>query len=151
MTEAAIEFLASPSQPSPKLGRQAGTKSQESQPEKVLKHIKAELPALLAVAAVEVATGRLLSAQQRSRAFGPGPAAHYAEAVRQQQLALQAQPGGRGRQRLADILVPLQRQLHLLRVARNGEWFVYLAVRADDTSLALAREVLRAATQRAGC
>ncbi|MBF9219629.1 hypothetical protein [Hymenobacter ruricola] len=109
---------------------------------KVIKQTLAQLPALTTVAVVEVATGNCLAHVSRLRGFDPATvAAHHAETVRQQQQALAALPGRAGR--LDDILIPLRKQLHLIRVARNGRWFVYLAVQAQDTSLALAREVLK--------
>ncbi|GAB3582240.1 hypothetical protein GCM10027345_26180 [Hymenobacter daeguensis] len=46
-------------------------------------------------------------------------------------------------ERLEDILIPFRKQLHLIRLAKNGQWFGYLVVKAQDTSLALAREVLK--------
>ncbi|MBH8568479.1 hypothetical protein KB206_06280 [Microvirga sp. STS02] len=46
-------------------------------------------------------------------------------------------------ERLEDILIPFRKQLHLLRLAKNEQWFGFLAVQAQDTSLALACEVLK--------
>ncbi|TYZ11966.1 hypothetical protein FY528_06355 [Hymenobacter lutimineralis] len=121
-----------------------------SQPEKVIQLIKAELPGLRVVAAIDVASGKCLASYCRPRApAAEWVAEHHATTVRQQQLALQAWPGRP--EQLTDMLIPMRRHLHLLRVARKGEWFVYLAVKADELSLALAREVLRMAMKRAGC
>ena len=121
-----------------------------NQAERVLAAIRAELPGLLAVAAVEVASGRCLASFGRLRpAVVAVVAGHHAATVRLEQQALHAWPGRT--EQLTDLLVPLRRQFHLLRVARHAEWFVYLAVRADDITLALAREVLRSVMKRAGC
>ncbi len=122
----------------------------DSQAEKVLTFVRNELPELLAVAAVEVASGQCLASYGRLRPLLAATVAeHHAAAVRQQQQALRVWPGGA--EQLTDLLMPLRRHLHLLRVARHAEWFVYLAVKADDVSLALAREVLRTVMKQAGC
>lgn len=110
--------------------------------EKILKNALAHLPNLTAVAVVSVATGACLAQYSRSRTFNPAVAASYnAEIVRQKREAIVAL-NMRG-ERLEDILIPLRKQLHLIRLAKNGQWFVYLVVNAQDTSLALAREVLK--------
>lgn len=110
--------------------------------EKVIKRVCAQLPSLTTVAVVEVATGACLAHLSHSRGFdAAGVASHNAGMVRQKQLAMAAL-GMRG-ERLEDILIPFRKQLHLIRLARNGQWFGYLAVKTQDTSLALAREILK--------
>ncbi|MBD2767549.1 hypothetical protein IC235_06555 [Hymenobacter sp. BT664] len=111
--------------------------------EKILKSALAHLPNLTAVAIVSVATGTCLAQYSRLRSFNPAVAASYnAEIVRQKKQAIAAL-SMRG-ERLEDILIPLRKQLHLIRLAKNSQWFVYLVVKAQDTSLAVAREVLKA-------
>ncbi|MEL5996869.1 hypothetical protein [Hymenobacter segetis] len=91
---------------------------------------------------MEVTTGACLAHRSHSRSFRAATvAAHNAETVRQQQLAMAALKM-RG-ERLEDILIPFRKQLHLIRLAKNGQWFGYLAVKVQDTSLALAREILK--------
>jgi len=110
--------------------------------EKIIKQIVAQLPSLTAVAVVEVATGNCLAHLSRRRGFDAAAlAAHHAETVRQQLQALATLPT-RG-ERLEDILIPLRKHFYLIRLAKNSQWFVYLAVKAQDTSLALAREILK--------
>lgn len=109
---------------------------------KVIKDVLGQLPTLTTVAVVEVATGNCLAHLSRRRGLNlTALATHHAETVRQQRQALAAL-ATRG-ERLEDILIPLRKQLHLIRLAKNGQWFVYLAVKAQDTSLALAREILK--------
>ena len=111
--------------------------------EKVIKKIAKQLPGLATVAVVEVATGNCLAHLSRTPGFDAAAvAAHNAALVRQKQLAMAAS-GMRG-ERLTDILIPFRKQLHLIRLARGGQWFGYLAVDARDTSLGLAREILQA-------
>ncbi|MDO7850598.1 hypothetical protein Q4S41_03260 [Hymenobacter sp. CA1UV-4] len=125
-------------------GRQALAASEInlSKIQKIIKQALADLPALTTIAVVEVTTANCLAHVSRARGFDPvATAAHHAETVRQQQQALAAL-SKRG-ERLEDILIPLRKQLHLIRLSKNSQWFVYLAVKAQDTSLALAREVLK--------
>ena len=110
--------------------------------EKVIKQALAQLPALTTVAVVETTTGTCLAHLSSLPGFDPTAAAACgAEMVRQQQQAMAAL-NMRG-ERLEDILIPFRKQLHLIRLAKNGQWFGFLVVRAQDTSLALAREVLK--------
>lgn len=110
--------------------------------EKVINKVLSHLPSLTTIAVVEVATGICLAHLTRIRCFDPAAvAACHAEMVRQKQLVMVALDM-RG-ERLEDILIPFRKQLHLIRVARHGQWFMYLVVKAQDTSLALAREVLK--------
>ncbi|WP_460552358.1 hypothetical protein [Hymenobacter daeguensis] len=110
--------------------------------EKVIKGALAQLPALTTMAVVEAATGTCLAHLSNVRHFDPAVAAACgAEMVRQQQQTMTAL-NMRG-ERLEDILIPFRKQLHLIRLAKNGQWFGYLVVKAQDTSLALAREVLK--------
>jgi hypothetical protein len=53
--------------------------------------------------------------------------------------ALQLAPA----EQLEDIVITLRRQLHLLQVLPQQGWLLYLAIRTEDTNLALARTVLR--------
>lgn len=110
--------------------------------EKVIKQTFAQLPALTTVAVVETGTGKCLAHLSHSPSFDPTMAAACgAEMVRQQQQAMAAL-NMRG-ERLEDILIPFRKQLHLIRLAKGGQWFGYLVVKPQDTSLALAREVLK--------
>ncbi|MBD2723343.1 hypothetical protein [Hymenobacter armeniacus] len=100
------------------------------------------MPALTTVSVVELATGNTLAYCSRRRGFNPvTTAGHQVELLRQQQQAMAAL-ALRG-ERLEDILIPFRKQLQLFRLAKNGQWFVFLAVRAEDTPLALARELLK--------
>lgn len=109
----------------------------------VVHNVLAELPRLVAVAVVDVASGVSLAAHSQVAGFNPDTAASYnAEVVKQKQKALAAlQLAG---ETIEDILITLSSQLHLLRLTDNGKWFIYLVVSAHDTNLGIAREVLRA-------
>ena len=102
----------------------------------------AQLPGLAAVAIVETATGHCLAYLSRTAGFDVAAVAtHNAALVRHKQLTMAA-PSLRG-ERLTDILIPFRKQLHLIRLARGGQWFGYLAIGTQEISLALAREILQ--------
>lgn len=102
-----------------------------------------ELPGLLAVAVVDVVSGTSLASHTNSAAINPATAASYnAEVVKHKQKALAALQ--LSDETIEDILITLSSQLHLLKVTKDGERFIYLAVNAHDTNLGIAREVLRA-------
>lgn len=108
----------------------------------VVENVRAELPQLLAVAVVDVESGACLAAHSNSPAIDPSTAAAYnAEVVRQKQKAMAAL--ALADEHIEDILVTLSSQLHLLQLTATGDRLIYLVVKAQDTSLALAREVLR--------
>jgi hypothetical protein len=110
--------------------------------EKVIKKALLHLPCLTTVAVVEMATGMCIAHHSSLRSFDSAVvAACHTEMVRQKQQVMMAL-NMRG-ERLEDILIPFRKQLHLIRLAKNGKWFVYLAVKAQDSTLALAREVLK--------
>ena len=112
--------------------------------EEVVRSVVAELPDFLAVAVVESASGHILAGQWAEHSGGATEvAAANAEIVRQTQQAIEALQLGPAEQ-LEDILITLRNQLHLLRVLPQSGGLLYLAMRAQDTNLGLARSVLRA-------
>jgi hypothetical protein len=107
----------------------------------MVQQVLAELPELMAVAVVDVASGISLASHSNS-IINPDTAATFnAEVVKLKQKAMAALQ--LDDEHLDDILVTLSNQLHLLKLASNGRKFIYLAVQAHTTNLAMAREVLR--------
>ncbi|RTQ45933.1 hypothetical protein EJV47_23975 [Hymenobacter gummosus] len=108
----------------------------------VVQNVLAELPDLLAVAVVDARTGTSLAAHSNDASIAPATAAAFnAEVVRQKQKALTAL--NLIDEQIEDILISLSSQLHLMKLADGGRKFIYLAVSAQATNLATAREVLR--------
>lgn len=109
----------------------------------VVEQVRAELPELLAVAVVEVASGASVAAYSATPAINPDTAASFNARVvqlkRQAIAALQLEG-----EQLNDILITLTSQLHLLQLTPDGRRFIYLVMPAQNTSLGIAREVLRA-------
>ncbi len=116
----------------------------QAEAEALVRRVGQELPTFLAVAVVEAATGRIVAGQWAGSSGGAvAEAAAHAELVRQVNLGLAALRLADTEQ-LADVLLTLRHQLHLLRVLPQAGWLLYLAVRAQDTNPALARGVLQA-------
>lgn len=100
------------------------------------------LPQLLAIAIVDVQSGMALASHSNSPTLNPETAAAYnTEVVRQKQKAMSAlKLTG---ETIDDILITLTNQIHLINLVDGGKKFIYLAVNARDTNLAIARDVLR--------
>lgn len=119
------------------LARQAATDAAG-----VVQNVLEELPDLLAVAVVDARSGLSLAAHANVPNIAPETAAAFnAEVVRQKQKALTAL--NLLDEHIEDILISLSTQLHLMKLANGGRKFIYLAVNAQTTNLAMAREVLR--------
>ena len=136
VTPVAAPAPASPAQP--EVSSQA-----RAQAEEIVRSVVAELPDFITVAVVASATGQILAGQWAGHSGGATEvAAANAEIVhqtRQSMKALELAPA----EQLEDIVVTLRRQLHLLQVLPQQGWLLYLAIRTQDTNLALARTVLR--------
>ena len=111
--------------------------------EELVRSVVQELPGFVTVAVVERAGGRILAGQWAGHSGGAvEAAAANAEIVNQTYQSLAALQLGPDEQ-LQDIVITLTQQLHLLRVMPQQPWLLYLAVRSQDTNLALARTVLQ--------
>lgn len=108
----------------------------------VVAQLRAELPQLLAVAVVDVASGASLAAHSASAALDLPTAARFQAGLVQRKHAALAALNLPDEQ-LEDILITLSSQLHLLRLTSTGERLISLVVDARTTNLALARDLLR--------
>jgi hypothetical protein len=114
-----------------------------AQAEELVRRVVQELPTFTTVAVVDAATGKILAGQWAGHSGGAVEvAAANAEVVRQTSLCIDALHLTETEQ-LADILITLRQQLHVLRVLPQANWLLYLAVRTQDTNPALARAVLQ--------
>jgi hypothetical protein len=105
--------------------------------------VVAELPDFITVAVVTSATGQILAGQWAGHSGGAVEvAAANAEIVSQARQAIEALQLAPAEQ-LEDVIISLRRQLHLLQVLPQQGWLLYLAIRTEDTNLALARTILR--------
>ena len=108
---------------------------------KVVQDILNDLPGLMAVAVVDATSGMSLASHSNTPSINPDTAAAYnTEVVKQKAMAALKLNG----EIIEDILITLTTQIHLLKLANNGNKFIYLVVSSRDTNLAIARDVLRA-------
>ncbi|MBJ6143160.1 hypothetical protein JAO77_07185 [Hymenobacter sp. BT559] len=134
---AVLIAAATPAAPEPTSGEA------RAQAEALVRRVVQELPDFMTVAIVDGASGHILAGQWAGHSGGAVEvAAAHAEIVKQTRLVIEALQLG-PEELLEDILITLRRQLHLLRVLPASNWLLYLAVRTQDTNLALARAVLR--------
>jgi len=139
--EAAAEPVAE--SPAPAAPEPASNSEVRAQAEALVRRVVQELPDFMTVAIVDGASGLILAGQWAGHSGGAVEvAAANAEMVKQTRLAIEVLQLG-PEEILEDILITLRRQLHLLRVLPTQNWLLYLAVRTQDTNLALARAVLR--------
>ena len=123
------------------------SQAHRAEAEALVRAVARELPDFVTIAVLEQAGGQILSGQWAGHSGGAvEAAAANAELVRQVQLLLAALQLDAAEQ-LEDIVITLQQQLHLMQVLPQQPWLLYLAVRSQDTNLALARTVLRSFAQ----
>jgi hypothetical protein len=133
-----------PVAPTPATPAPAEVSSQaRAQAEEIVRSVVAELPNFITVAVVAGTSGEILAGQWAGHSGGAVEvAAANAEIVRQTRQAMEALQLAPAEQ-LEDIVITLRRQLHLLQIVPQQGWLLYLAIRTQDTNLALARTVLR--------
>ncbi|MDU0369293.1 hypothetical protein ACFPAF_02705 [Hymenobacter endophyticus] len=113
--------------------------------EVLLTAILRELPELLAMAVVEVQSGKTMAAYTATALLDPYKLnSRYAANIRQTRQFL-TQPW-LSDQNLTDFVLLLEDQQHCLRLASDGRWLCYVVVRIADANLALVREVMRRCT-----
>ena len=120
--------------------------SQDNSAGMVVQQILNDLPTLIAVAVVDATSGMALASHSNSSSLNPETAAAYnAEVVKQKQKAMAALK--LKNEVIEDILITLTSQSHLIRLIEGGKKFIYLAINPRDTNLAIARDVLRSASE----
>ncbi|MDJ0367907.1 hypothetical protein QMK33_22420 [Hymenobacter sp. H14-R3] len=124
------------------LATPVGTEAQRNEAAATIKAVCQTLPELLAVAVIDIETGKALAAHSNVPGMLPAKAAPYnAEVVRQKRQALRAL--SLPDERIEDILITMREQSHLLCISQDDQRLLFLAVNTQDTNMALARSVLR--------
>jgi len=121
-----------------------GTGPEVGVAEQLLQRVLTGLPELLGAAVVQIESGQALATYTTTRELNLSKVLSFnAEVIRQQRQAMRALllPD---EERLEEILITLQTQLHLLRLLPDGRNFLYVVVDCRDTNLGIARTVLRA-------
>jgi len=109
-----------------------------------LHYLLAELPELLLAAVLDLSTGQLLATYATDRAHQPSLVARAVTTAIQQAALLRQEQDA---EELAELLLTLPSQLHLVRLRPGGQQALYLAIGSHDTNLALARQVAEDAVQ----
>lgn len=109
---------------------------------KMLEGLLRELPELIAALVVDVSSGRTLAAYTTQTQLDPYKVSSRTAAEAQHFTRVSTVPG-LADQQLADQVVVLEEQLHLLRLTPDQRWCCLLIVNTYDTNLALARDLLR--------
>ncbi|AUC74221.1 MULTISPECIES: hypothetical protein [unclassified Olleya] len=103
--------------------------------------IKANVPGYIAVTVTEVATGICYVSHSEKADFDPEMASAYnLEVVKAKQGAIKALGLD---SKIQDILITLTDQIHIIDVAENGEYFIYLAVDSSKANLGMTRALLK--------
>ncbi|MCR8667279.1 hypothetical protein NO995_06275 [Aestuariibaculum sp. M13] len=103
--------------------------------------LKSNLSGFVAVAVTEVKTGMSYVSNTLDPSFDPELASAYnLEVVKAKLNAIRAL---KLNEKIDDILITLNSQIHIINLAENGEYFVYLAVDSSKANLGMARATLR--------
>ncbi|MBD0823286.1 hypothetical protein [Aestuariibaculum marinum] len=103
--------------------------------------LKSNLSGFVAVAVTEVKTGMSYVSNTLDPSFDPELASAYnLEVVKAKLNAIRAL---KLNEKIDDILITLNSQIHIINLAENGEYFVYLAVDSNKANLGMARATLR--------
>ena len=109
--------------------------------ETFVEDIKSNIPGYIAVSVTEVSSGVCYVSNSNSKDFDPEIASAYnLEVVKAKKNAIKALELD---SQIEDILITLKGQIHLIDVAENGDYFIYLAVDSDKANLGMTRALLR--------
>ena len=110
--------------------------------DKFVQDIKANVPGFIAVSVTEVKSGVSYIASSADPNFDPNLATAYnLQVVKANKNALRVL-GLEGKEKIEDILITLTNQIHVIDVAPNGTYFIYLVVDSSKASLGITRSLL---------
>ena len=110
--------------------------------EKFVQDIKANVPGFIAVSVTEVNSGVSYVASSSLPDFDPNLASAYnLEVVKAKMKALEIL-GLAGKEKIQDILFTLTNQIHVIDIAPNGNYFVYLVVDSSKANIGITRSLL---------
>ena len=110
--------------------------------DKFIQDMKTNVLGFIAVSVTEVRSGVSYGAESVDPSFDPNLASAYnLEVVKAKQNALQAL-GLASKEKIVDILITLTGQIHIIDIAANGGYFIYLVVDSTKANLGLTRALL---------
>ena len=110
--------------------------------DKFIQDMKTNVPGFIAVSVTEVRSGVSYGSESVDPSFDPNLASAYnLEVVKAKQNALQAL-GLASKEKIVDILITLTGQIHIIDIAANGGYFIYLVVDSTKANLGLTRALL---------
>lgn len=110
--------------------------------DKFIQDMKSNIPGFIAVSVTEVRSGVSYGSDSVDPSFDPNLASAYnLEVVKAKQNALQAL-GLASKEKIVDILITLTGQIHIIDIAANGGYFIYLVVDSTKANLGLTRALL---------
>ncbi|WP_315164877.1 hypothetical protein [Capnocytophaga leadbetteri] len=110
--------------------------------DKFIQNMKSNVPGFIAVSVTEVRSGVSYGSDSVDPSFDPNLASAYnLEVVKAKQNALQIL-GLASKEKIADILITLTDQIHIIDISANGSYFIYLVVDSTKANLGLTRALL---------
>ena len=110
--------------------------------DKFIQDVKNNIPGFIAVSVTEVRSGVSYGAESVDPSFDPNLASAYnLEVVKAKMNALHVL-GLDGKEKIEDILITLTDQIHVIDIAPNGNYFVYLVVDSSKANLGITRSLL---------
>jgi len=110
--------------------------------DKFIQDMKTNVPGFIAVSVTEVRSGVSYGSESVDPSFDPNLASAYnLEVVKAKQNALQIL-GLASKEKIVDILITLTNQIHIIDIAANGGYFIYLVVDSTKANLGLTRALL---------
>jgi len=103
--------------------------------------IQKNVPGFIAVSVTEIASGVCYVSLSDSDKFDPEVASAFnLEVAKAKMKAIEALGLTAT---IQDILITLDKQIHIIDMAENGEYFIYLAVDSDKANLGMTRALLK--------
>lgn len=107
---------------------------------KFIDNMKANVPGFIAVSVTEIESGVAYISHSSREGYDPSLASAYnLEVVKSKLKAVDALGLNED---VEDITITLTHQIHIINIAKNGAFFIYLAVDSDKANLGITRALL---------
>ncbi|UOB17571.1 hypothetical protein [Abyssalbus ytuae] len=109
--------------------------------EQFLNDMKENVPGFIALSVTEIDTGVSLLSHTEKADFDPEIASTFNLEVAKAKMAAISALGLKSK--IQDILITLDSQIHIIDMAENGDYFIYLAVDSSKANLGMTRALLK--------